>query len=151
MDWQWRERTLHIAGDELQELIDCYLDTVAVDGRASSVRFILPRDPEVDEALRRFELDGWEAGQELTRQLKRHLLAAGRDQFAIEDDLATEWSRKVASEVHRVEDRAMRVRRYAKVVAAADELVVELDIGPDTNVGMAPPDAPPIAAQSLQR
>lgn len=142
---------LHTMADELQELIDCYLDTLPT-GEPGKAEFVLPRDPEVDDSLLRFDRDGWESAPELTRQLKRHLLGASGGPFAVfDDDLAAEWSRGAASELHPLQDRAWRVRRYAKAVSEAETLLDEFDLVGDTNLGIAPPDGPPIAAQALHR
>lgn len=107
--------------EELEKLLKKYLDTVACDESPSTeAEFALPRNEDVDEYLRRVEIDGDKSEQKnLEETLKNYIHAIESGQRQLND--LNRWRKRTASDIHRMVSVEDRVKTYANHIAIEDE------------------------------
>lgn len=105
--------------DELEELLGRYLDTIPPqEADEALAEFATPRSRQIDELLRRSQLDGDLAVlDELEKSLREHLTAVDR---GISMELSgspdsVKWRKRTASDIHRMVRVSDRARSYAEL------------------------------------
>lgn len=142
--------------NELEELLGRYLDTMPPqEAEEALAEFTTPRSRQIDELLRRSQLDGDMAVLgDLEQSLREHLVAVDRgdSRETSGSQEYIKWRKRTASDIHRMVRVSDRVRSYAELVAAEDERVHRFDDEHESTIrGMPPPNAPPIGIGAKHR
>lgn len=143
------QRVLRLT-DELEGLLARYLETVPEEQAEEALaEFATPRSSQVDELLRRAQLDGEEtAPAELERSLEQHFraVASGRAP-SVESPEHAKWRKRTASDIHRMVGSGVyeRIESYALRVAAEEESTHAFDESDESTIkGVPPGNSPPI-------
>jgi hypothetical protein len=151
------ERVLRLT-DELEQLLERYLETIPEhQAHEALAEFATPRSQQVDELLRRVELDGRKTEPaELARSLKDHFEAVESGRYAESAASAerTKWRKRTASDIHRMvgSDVHERVQSYVRQVASEDEATHAFDDDHESTIkGVPPGNSQPIGVDRKYR